>query len=154
MPQRSSHIGLFDAKSDCGVTAPVVIRSNETPMGRKLHTCPAQMPVYSNAAGASPGQHTIPNAILLSELSNVKYNCANIGGSLEKSLSFSTNPAIWGIGKRAGMWYNTEDHKWIAGVPMETKQKTAYFEWLRLLASAAVVLMHTAAKRWLFTCIY
>ena len=93
MPQRSSHIGLFDAKSDCGVTAPVVIRSNETPMGRKLHTRPAQMPVYSNAAGASPGQHTIPNAILLSELSNVKYNCANFGGSLEKSLSFSTNPA-------------------------------------------------------------
>ena len=32
---------------------------------------------------------------------------------------------------------------------METKQKTAYFEWLRLLASAAVVLMHTAARRWL-----
>lgn len=32
---------------------------------------------------------------------------------------------------------------------METKQKTAYFEWLRLMASAAVVLMHTAAKRWL-----
>ena len=36
MPQRSSHIGLFDAKSDCGVTVPVFIRSNETPMGRKL----------------------------------------------------------------------------------------------------------------------
>ena len=32
---------------------------------------------------------------------------------------------------------------------METKNKTAYFEWLRLFASAAVVLMHTAAKRWL-----
>lgn len=31
---------------------------------------------------------------------------------------------------------------------METKQKTAYFEWLRLMASAAVVLMHTAAGQW------
>lgn len=32
---------------------------------------------------------------------------------------------------------------------MSTKTKTAYFEWLRLFAAAAVVLMHTAAKRWL-----
>ena len=32
---------------------------------------------------------------------------------------------------------------------MSTKPKTAYFEWLRLFAAAAVVLMHTAAKRWL-----
>ena len=32
---------------------------------------------------------------------------------------------------------------------METKNKTAYFEWLRLFAAAAVVLMHTAAKRWM-----
>lgn len=32
---------------------------------------------------------------------------------------------------------------------METKNKTAYFEWLRVFAAAAVVLMHTAAKRWL-----
>ena len=32
---------------------------------------------------------------------------------------------------------------------MSTKPKTAYFEWLRLFAAAAVVLIHTAAKRWL-----
>ena len=32
---------------------------------------------------------------------------------------------------------------------MSTKTKTAYFEWLRLFAAAAVVLMHTAAKRWI-----
>ena len=32
---------------------------------------------------------------------------------------------------------------------MSMKPKTAYFEWLRLFAAAAVVLMHTAAKRWL-----
>ena len=32
---------------------------------------------------------------------------------------------------------------------METKNKTAYFEWLRLFAAGAVVLMHTAANRWL-----
>ena len=32
---------------------------------------------------------------------------------------------------------------------METNNKTAYFEWLRLFAAAAVVLMHTAAKRWM-----
>ena len=32
---------------------------------------------------------------------------------------------------------------------MESKNKTVYFEWLRLFAAAAVVLMHTAAKRWL-----
>ena len=32
---------------------------------------------------------------------------------------------------------------------MSTKPKTAYFEWLRLFAAAAVVLMHTAAERWL-----
>lgn len=31
---------------------------------------------------------------------------------------------------------------------MNIKNKTAYFEWLRLLASAAVVLMHTAAGEW------
>ena len=31
---------------------------------------------------------------------------------------------------------------------MENKNKTAYFQWLRLLAAAAVVLMHTAAKGW------
>ena len=31
---------------------------------------------------------------------------------------------------------------------METKNKTAYFEWLRVLASAAVVLMHTEGSLW------
>ena len=31
---------------------------------------------------------------------------------------------------------------------METRQKTAYFQWLRLLAAAAVVLMHTVARDW------
>lgn len=31
---------------------------------------------------------------------------------------------------------------------MKTKNKTAYFEWLRIFASAAVVLMHTAANQW------
>ena len=31
---------------------------------------------------------------------------------------------------------------------MEPKAKTAYFEWLRIFASAAVVLMHTAATQW------
>ena len=31
---------------------------------------------------------------------------------------------------------------------MDAKNKTAYFEWLRLFAAAAVVLMHTAAKGW------
>ncbi len=32
---------------------------------------------------------------------------------------------------------------------MESKTKTAYFQWLRLFAAAAVVLMHTAANRWM-----
>ena len=32
---------------------------------------------------------------------------------------------------------------------MESNNRTAYFEWLRLFAAAAVVLMHTAAKRWI-----
>lgn len=32
---------------------------------------------------------------------------------------------------------------------MSTKNKTAYFEWLRVFAAAAVVLMHTAGSRWL-----
>lgn len=31
---------------------------------------------------------------------------------------------------------------------METKNKTAYFEWLRLFAAAAVVLMHTEGSLW------
>lgn len=31
---------------------------------------------------------------------------------------------------------------------METKNKTAYFEWLRIFAAAAVVIMHTAAVGW------
>ena len=31
---------------------------------------------------------------------------------------------------------------------MDAKNKTAYFEWLRLFAAVAVVLMHTAAQRW------
>lgn len=31
---------------------------------------------------------------------------------------------------------------------MENKPKTAYFQWLRVFAAAAVVIMHTAAKGW------
>ena len=31
---------------------------------------------------------------------------------------------------------------------MESKNKTAYFQWLRLFAAFAVVLMHTAAYKW------
>ena len=49
------------------------------------------MPVYSNAAGASPGQHTIPNAILLSPYNLVKHICANFAADREISLSQSTN---------------------------------------------------------------
>lgn len=32
---------------------------------------------------------------------------------------------------------------------MNARNKTAYFEWLRVFAAAAVVLMHTAGKKWL-----
>ena len=49
------------------------------------------MPVYSNAAGASPGQHTIPNAILLSPHNIVKHICANFAAASVISLSQSTN---------------------------------------------------------------
>ena len=59
MPQRSSHIGLFDAKSDCGVTAPVFIRSNETPMGRKLRYTYGP---YCRYTATPPGQ--VPDSIL------------------------------------------------------------------------------------------
>ena len=44
--------------------------------------------IYSNAAGASPGQHTIPNAILLSIGTIVKHNCAKWGAGLQKTLLF------------------------------------------------------------------
>ena len=44
--------------------------------------------IYSNAAGASPGQHTIPNAILLSNGTIVKHNCAKWGAGLRKTLLF------------------------------------------------------------------
>lgn len=37
---------------------------------------------------------------------------------------------------------------WKRGHPMETKKKTAYFEWLRLFAAAAVVMLHTAGRVW------
>jgi hypothetical protein len=77
MPQRSSHIGLIDAKSGCGVTAPVYsLQENAHGARIAIHSRP-KCRIYSNAAGASPGQHTIPNAILLSEAGNVKHNCAN-----------------------------------------------------------------------------
>ena len=46
--------------------------------------------IYSNAAGASPGQHTIPSAILPSARSIVKHNCAKQEAGLEKTLLFST----------------------------------------------------------------
>ena len=46
--------------------------------------------IYSNAAGASPGQHTIPSAILPSARSIVKHNCAKREAGLEKTLLFST----------------------------------------------------------------
>ena len=44
--------------------------------------------IYSNAAGASPGQHTIPNVILLSIGTIVKHNCAKQGAGLQKTLLF------------------------------------------------------------------
>jgi hypothetical protein len=93
MPQRSSHIGLIDAKSGCGVTAPVYSLQENAHGGENCDTHPARKPVYSNAAGASPGQHTIPNDILLSEQRNVKYNCANIDEVWEKTLSQSPKEA-------------------------------------------------------------
>ena len=72
-----THIALFDAKFSFGVTAPVYIRSKKTPRGANCDTHPAQIAgIYSNAAGARPGQHTIPNAILLSDCILVKHNCA------------------------------------------------------------------------------
>jgi hypothetical protein len=78
-PQHGTHIGLFDAKSGCGVTAPRYSLQENAHGGENCDTHPTRKPVYSNAAGASPGQHTIPNAILLSEAGNVKHNCANFG---------------------------------------------------------------------------
>ena len=96
MPQRFSHIGLFDAKSGYGVTAPIYsLQENAHGAKIAIHSRP-KCRIYSNAAGASPGQHTIPNVILLSEATNVKCNCANIAEDLRKSLLYSTKEGIRG----------------------------------------------------------
>ena len=99
-PQKASHIGLLDAKFIFGVTAPVLIRSKKTPWVAQIaiHSRP-KCRIYSNAAGASPGQHTIPNAILLSQAGNVKSNCANFDLETQKTLSLSPNGFFAGARK-------------------------------------------------------
>jgi hypothetical protein len=92
-PQHGTHIGLFDAKSGCGVAAPLYsLQENAHGARIAIHSRP-ECRIYSNAAGASPGQHTIPNDILLSGQRNVKYNCANIDEVWEKTLSQSPKEA-------------------------------------------------------------
>jgi hypothetical protein len=99
-----AHIALFDAKFSFGVTAPLYIRSKKTPRGANCDTHPAQIAgIYSNAAGASPGQHTIPNAILLSDCILVKHNCAITAPFPRKLCDSRQNAAFWGIGKTAGL---------------------------------------------------
>ena len=59
------------------VTALIIISLKENAHGGAMtrHDRP-RCRIYSNAAGARPGQHTIPNSILLSNRTIVKHNCA------------------------------------------------------------------------------
>ena len=79
-----AHIGFLMKMSD-RVNALIIISLKENAQGRNMrYTAGPNAGIYSNASGSSPGRHTIPSVILLSERSNVKHNCANFAAGTGK----------------------------------------------------------------------